>query len=111
MTKPAENPAPSIRKEPFGAVAGTVVDLYTLTSPSGMVVRIMNYGGIIQEIRTPDRMRRTANITLGFSTLNDYVTQEQHLLRSDHRPLREPNRRRDLHPGRCRPPPAVERRA
>ncbi|HEY7633296.1 MAG TPA: aldose epimerase family protein [Thermoleophilaceae bacterium] len=61
-------------KEPFGTTpAGENVDLYTLTNAHGMVVKIMTYGGVVQSIEVPDRHGKTANVTLGFPTLADYV--------------------------------------
>ena len=70
----AKPQAPSITKVPFGSVGGTPVDLYTLTNSSGMTVKIMTYGGIIQQVLVPDQTHHMANVTLGFATLNDYVT-------------------------------------
>ena len=49
------------------------VELYTLTNPSGMEVKIMTYGGAIQSILVPDRDGNMANVTLGFDNLDDYV--------------------------------------
>ena len=65
---------PTITKAPFGSVGSTPVDLYTLTNSSGMVVKIMTYGGIMQEVLVPDQRHHMANVTLGFATLNDYVS-------------------------------------
>ncbi len=67
-------PAPSISSEPFGTVDGQQVDIYTLKNSSGMTVKIMTYGGIIQSIEVPDRKGRFDNVTLGFDNLDDYVT-------------------------------------
>src|SRR5919198_2093873 len=64
---------PTITKQPFGAVGGQPVGLYTLTNSRGMEVKIMSYGGIIQSIKGPDRDGRMANVTLGFAHLADYV--------------------------------------
>jgi aldose 1-epimerase len=75
--KPAHHPTdspPTITKEPWGTVDGQGVDLYTLTNSSGMEVRITNYGGIIQSINVPDRRGHLDNVTLGFDSLDDYVT-------------------------------------
>jgi aldose 1-epimerase len=57
----------SITSEPFGtAPDGTAVDRYTLDNGKGMVVKILTYGGIVQELWVPDRHRHTANVVLGF---------------------------------------------
>ncbi len=50
--------------------------LYTLTNGRRMTVKISNYGGLVQSIWVPGRGRRGAvkNVTLGFPTLQDYVT-------------------------------------
>ena len=65
---------PSITSEPWGEVGGQPVDLYTLRNGRGATVRITTYGGILQSIDVPDRRGRTANVTLGFDNLDDYVT-------------------------------------
>jgi len=62
----------SITKAPFGEVGGEDVDRYTLANRS-MSVSILTYGGIIQELRAPDRRGRLANITLGYADLNGYT--------------------------------------
>ncbi|HEY1367783.1 MAG TPA: aldose epimerase family protein [Gaiellaceae bacterium] len=64
---------PTIAKEPFGSAGGTAVDRYTLTNSHGMVVKILTYGGIIQEVWVPDQRRHLANVTLGFPTTEKYV--------------------------------------
>jgi aldose 1-epimerase len=48
------------------------VNLHVLANRNGMVVKIFNYGGIIQSISFPDRRGRSDEVTLGFSTLSDY---------------------------------------
>ena len=64
----------SITSEPFGAVGGTDVSRYTLTNCNGMVVKILTYGGIIQEVWVPDQQKHLANVTLGFAKLNGSAT-------------------------------------
>jgi aldose 1-epimerase len=71
--KPDKHRHPSITKEPFGSVDGTVVDRYTLTNSRGMRVRILTYGGILQTVEVPDRRHHSTNVTLGFATLDEYV--------------------------------------
>ena len=66
---------PSITKEPFGSTGGMAVDRYTLDNGKGMVVKIITYGGTIQELWVPDKRGRSANVVLGFPTLDDYVTK------------------------------------
>jgi aldose 1-epimerase len=65
--------APQISSQVWGTVNGQTVNLYTLSSGSGMTVTITNYGGVVQSIRVPNRGRGTTNVALGFSTLSDYV--------------------------------------
>lgn len=66
---------PTISRAYFGTTDGTKVYRYTLTSGRGETVRILTYGGVIQSIDAPDRHGRTTDITLGFPTLQDYVTE------------------------------------
>src|SRR5450432_1026388 len=49
------------------------VNLYTLTNRRGMVVKISNYGGVVQSIWVPDRDGNLTNVALGFPQLSDYV--------------------------------------
>jgi aldose 1-epimerase len=66
---------PTITKELFGFTPDHQrVDRYTLTNSSGMQVKIITYGGIVQSVRVPDRHGRMANVALGFATLDDYIS-------------------------------------
>jgi aldose 1-epimerase len=71
----ADTTSPTITKEPFGTVDGTQVYRYTLTNARHMRVRILTYGGIVSSIDVPDRHGQSANVVLGFPTLQDYVTK------------------------------------
>jgi aldose 1-epimerase len=63
----------SITKSSFGQLGdGTAIDRYTLANRE-MKVSIITYGGIIQELWTPDRRGRQANVTLGFADLAGYT--------------------------------------
>jgi aldose 1-epimerase len=66
---------PSITKEFFGTTDGKRVDRYTLNNGRGLKVRILTYGGILQEIWVKDRKGRPGNVTLGFDNLADYVAK------------------------------------
>lgn len=71
---PAGDPRVRIDVEPFGVLEdGREVELFVLTAPGGIEVRITNYGGIIVALRTPDRDGIVDNIVLGFERLQDYV--------------------------------------
>jgi len=63
-----------VKRERWGTMPdGTVVHRYTLTNKRGMEVKLITYGGAIQSLRVPDRHGRKANVTLGFSTLEEYL--------------------------------------
>ena len=63
----------SISKQTWGSAHGQTVDLYTLRNSHGMIVKITNYGGVVQSIWVPDRTGRLKNVALGFPKLSDYV--------------------------------------
>jgi aldose 1-epimerase len=66
---------PSITHEPFGTTQdGTPVEIYTLRNENGMEARIMTCGGIIQSIKVPDRNGNFGDVTLGYDTLDGYLT-------------------------------------
>jgi aldose 1-epimerase len=63
----------TISSQPWGSTGGKSVSLYTLTNSRGMTVKITNYGGVVQSIWVPSK-KGTTNVALGFSNLNDYVS-------------------------------------
>ncbi len=54
---------------------GHEIDLYTLKNKKGMEVAIINYGGIIVSVKTPDRKGQFADIVLGFDNLDGYLAK------------------------------------
>ena len=62
-----------ISSEPWGAVDGIPVDLFTLSSGAGLMVKVATFGGLVQSIRLPDRSGGAVNVALGFSSLEEYV--------------------------------------
>jgi aldose 1-epimerase len=72
----------SISKQYFGSTVEpytgkeTAVYRYTLSNAKGMSVKILTYGGDLQEINVPGRNGHEADVILGFKTLNDYVTED-----------------------------------
>jgi aldose 1-epimerase len=72
----------SISKQYFGSTVEpytgkeTAVYRYTLRNAKGMSVQVLTFGGIIQDINVPDKHGHVADVTLGFKTLQDYVTED-----------------------------------
>ena len=59
---------------PFGTLdSGEAVKVFTLTNANGVEARILDYGGIIVSLKTPDRTGKSADIVLGFDDLAGYV--------------------------------------
>jgi aldose 1-epimerase len=64
----------SVQKKAFGKNQfGEEVALFTLTNSSGLKVCIMNHGGTIVSLETPDRSGKLADIVLGHDTAAEYV--------------------------------------
>lgn len=61
--------------QPYGTMDdGTSVSLYTLSNAHGVVMRVMNYGGIIQSLVVPDRKGNPVDVVLGFDSLAQYTS-------------------------------------
>ncbi|BFO21152.1 galactose mutarotase [Streptomyces sp. KM77-8] len=66
--------------ELFGTLSdGTPVHRWTLER-AGVRVRILSYGGIVQDVEVPDRDGRTGNVVLGFSGLDGYLRHPEPFL-------------------------------
>jgi aldose 1-epimerase len=62
-----------VSTQPFGKMPdGTPIDLYILSSGSAEA-RITNYGGIIVDLKAPDRNQKLADVVLGFDDLDGFV--------------------------------------
>ena len=60
---------------PFGTLpTGEQVHVYTMTNANGVEMRVLDYGGIIASLKTPDRSGTLADIVLGFDDVGGYVT-------------------------------------
>lgn len=65
-------------REHFGTLPdGTAVDRWTVAN-GGVRLRALSFGGAVQSLEVPDRHGRTANISLGFDNLDDYVADDSH---------------------------------
>jgi aldose 1-epimerase len=64
-----------IKVKEFGKMPdGKIINSYQLENDKGTSIRIINYGGIITHIYTPDRKGNTGDIVLGFDNLQDYLS-------------------------------------
>lgn len=65
----------SVTKEIFGHMPdGRTVNAYTLKNSSGAYVRILDLGGIVNEIYMPDREGKLDDIVCGFDSVEGYLT-------------------------------------
>jgi aldose 1-epimerase len=63
-----------VTKQSFGKTPdGTPVDIYILKDAS-IEAHIMTYGGIIQSLKAPDKNGKSADVVLGFDTLDGYTS-------------------------------------
>jgi aldose 1-epimerase len=69
----------NFHNELFGRTPeGREVFLYTMTNAKGLRARITNYGAILVSLETPDRHGKLDDITLGFDSLEQYLTQKNY---------------------------------
>ncbi|EKF54039.1 aldose 1-epimerase [Galbibacter marinus] len=80
-TKQTENAMKSqkaslaISQEDFGKLpTGESIQKYTMTNANGMVVSVINYGGIITHLEVPDKKGKIEDVVLGFDSLEGYLT-------------------------------------
>lgn len=52
---------------------GTAVDLFTLVNDNGIEMKVTNYGGIITELKVPDKNGEMGDVVLGYDNLDDYI--------------------------------------
>jgi aldose 1-epimerase len=65
-----------IQSRSFGTLPdGRDVTIYKVTSPTGMVMEVTNYGGIITRLTAPDRDGMFEDIVLGYDNLEGYLTE------------------------------------
>lgn len=73
-------PDMNVHRRPFGITAsGTAVTRYELTAADGSGVSVLGFGGVVLEVRVPDRDGRLANVALGFGTVADYETNDAYV--------------------------------
>lgn len=65
--------ATMLTSQPYGNLSGTEITQYTLTNANGMIVKILNYGGVITDIITKDKDGTPGNVVLSYDTLAGYL--------------------------------------
>jgi len=63
----------SVAEDGYGEVDGEKITQYTLTNPSGMIVKIINYGGTVTDIIVPDKDGKMGNVVLGYDSLAGFL--------------------------------------
>ncbi|HEU5166542.1 MAG TPA: aldose epimerase family protein, partial [Chitinophagaceae bacterium] len=61
------------RKSFYGMLGTDSVFQYTLSNKNGMVVKILNYGGTVTDIITPDKNGKMGDVVLGYESLDGYT--------------------------------------
>ena len=63
----------SVAEDGYGEVDGEKVVQYTLTNPSGMSVKIINYGATVTDIMVADKTGKMGNVVLGYDSLAGFL--------------------------------------
>ncbi|MGJ5640693.1 aldose epimerase family protein [Formosa sp. S-31] len=72
-TKPMEQA--SISKSEFGTTPeGELVEQYTLKNANGMEIDVITFGGIITNLKVPNKDGKFEDVVLGYDTLEPYLT-------------------------------------
>ncbi len=62
-----------ITEKPFGNYNGQAITEYTITNANGMQLSIINYGGTITKLLTPDKNGKMGDVVLGYQSLDGYL--------------------------------------
>ena len=65
-----------VEKKMFGQIEENVsAILYTMTNNNGVSMSVTNYGGIITELKVPDKNGNISDIVLGYDKVEDYIKE------------------------------------
>ncbi len=71
----AQKDSLGITEEDFGQLPnGEAIKKYTMTNAKGMEISVINYGGIITNLKVPDKNGKIEDVVLGFNSLEGYLT-------------------------------------
>jgi len=68
----SNNMKANITERLFGSYENNPVTEYTLTNANGMQVSVINYGGIVTKIITPDNNGNMGDVVLGYDSLSGF---------------------------------------
>jgi aldose 1-epimerase len=75
----AKDTAQKIQISTFGKTKdGNTVYSYTLTNDKGLEAKIINFGADLVSLKVPDRSGKSADIVLGYDTVNGYETDKSY---------------------------------
>lgn len=73
-TEPDSAKMATINESPFGNLPdGSAVTLYTFKNTNGVEMKVINYGGYITSLRTPDKSGVMEDVVLGYDSLSGYL--------------------------------------
>lgn len=70
--------AADARRETFGQLDGVPVQAVVLTNGHGLKARIIAYGAALQELDTPDRSGRLADVVLSYPDMKGFIGKPQY---------------------------------
>ena len=71
--------AEAVTKSDFGTFEGHPVYLYTLENKNGALAKISTFGGMLTELKVPDKSGKLVDVVLGCNNLETYVTNRAYL--------------------------------
>ncbi len=70
----------SVTKEVYGVMPnGTEINQFTLTNYNGMMMKVIEYGGIITHLTAPDKNGNFEDVVLGHDSLEEYLNSDYYL--------------------------------
>jgi aldose 1-epimerase len=65
----------TVKQESFGTTPdGIETNLFTVSNSHGLTMKLTDYGARLVALEVPDRMGKLANVTLGFNSVDKYIT-------------------------------------
>ena len=69
----------TMEKTEWGHASGRTAVHYQMSTPDGMEIGITNFGAILTQVQVPDRLGRSADVTLGFDHLEGYTSNPPYI--------------------------------